>query len=155
MFPNPKHRWNCNVNRWIPFVQQLAVFLVPHAKPIDIKIIQNAESIKSYCQAKQHGETRHPTLFVCHTLQWANLQQIWWNDMRGLKPPDFEPFLPLALWRCPTLLWLREKPRGRRRRRTQRRTGTFLNDATNLKKELGDCKLKPVAPNFYRKSSRL
>ena len=48
----------------IPFVQQLEVFLVPHAKPIDIKIIQNAESIKSYRQAKQRGETRHPTLFV-------------------------------------------------------------------------------------------
>ena len=106
---------------------------------------------------QKHGETRHSSLFVCHTLQWANLQKIWWNDMdymmfsiRGLKPPDFEPFLPPAIWRCPTSLWLREKPRGRRRRRTQR--CTFSNDPASLRM-IGGCKLKSVAPNLYGKSS--
>ena len=69
-------------------------------------------------------------------------------DMRGLKPTDFDPFLLPALWRCTTSLWLREKPRGRRRRRTQRRTGSFLNSPANLK-SLGGCKLKSVAPNLY------
>ena len=58
------------------------------------------------------------------------------------------PFLPPALWRCPTLLWLREKPRGRRRRRTQR--STFSNDPASLRM-IGGCKLKSVAPVFVRK----